>query len=87
MNVVPEIVTDGTTVWVNTSVCLGRFGPRGVDVHRSADEQVSGLPQCLDCRHEPDWTAFVCSMRLHHAVEIPDDLEPGWSRQVRRTTC
>ena len=79
-----EITTDGITVWVNgPGVCIGRFGPRGVDVHRSAEEQMAGMGQCLDCREEPDWSSFVASMKEHHGVEVEADLEPDWSRTRR----
>jgi len=77
-----EITTDGKTVWVNGSgVCLGRFGPRGVDVHRRAEEQLAGLPQCLDCRPVPDWEAFVASMKEHHGVEVDSVFEPEWCQR------
>lgn len=75
-----EIVGDGATVWINASdgMCIGRFGARGVDVHRSAAEQASGAPQCLDCIHglapAEAWARFVDSMARHHGVAIG----PGW---------
>ncbi len=85
-NLEVEIFTDGTTVWVNgCGVCLGRFGPRGVDVHRNAEEQMAGLNQCLDCRVEPDWSGFVASMQEHHGVEVEAFFEPEWTRKRRRS--
>lgn len=42
------IVTNGSTVWVNDPYgCLGRFGPRGIDVHRSVTEQMADKGECL----------------------------------------
>lgn len=73
-----EIRSDGKTVWVNgPEVCLGRFGPRGVDVHNDAAGQMEGH-QCLDCRQEPDWEAFKASMLKYHEVEVSDDYRPDW---------
>lgn len=79
-----EIVGDGATVWVNASdgMCIGRFGARGVDVHRSAAEQASGAPQCLDCIHglapAEAWARFVESMARHHGVAVGPDRMPAF---------
>lgn len=82
MNQLFEIYTDGTTVWVNgPGVCLGRFGPRGVDVHRNAEEQMAGEGQCLDCRVEPDWSGFVSSMQIYHQIEVDAKYRPAWCKE------
>ena len=73
-----EITTDGRTVWVNSSVCLGRFSPLGVDVHQDAEGQMAGGSQCLDCCQEPDWPRFVASMWEHHGVQVTDEYKPAW---------
>jgi hypothetical protein len=79
---VVEVVTDGATLWVNgpDGMCIGRFGARGVDVHRTAAEQLAGAPQCLDCIHDlpplEAWNRFVRSMAEHHAVEIGPEWKP-----------
>ena len=79
-----ELLTDGDTLWVNDHVgmCIGRFGARGVDVHRSAAEQVAGAPQCLDCIHDlppvEAWDRFVSSMAKHHAVRIGPEWKPAF---------
>ncbi len=79
-----ELLTDGHTLWVNDGVgmCIGRFGARGVDIHRSAAEQVAGAPQCLDCIHDlppvEAWNRFVASMAKHHAVRIGPDWKPAF---------
>lgn len=77
-----EILWDGKTVWANDSsgCCIGRFGIRGVDVHKSGADQLESNSQCLDCIHDlpPDaaWSRFVASMRTHHGVEIPEVARP-----------
>lgn len=79
-----ELLTDGDTLWVNDHVgmCIERFGARGVDVHRSAAEQVAGAPQCLDCIHDlppvEAWDRFVSSMAKHHAVRIGPEWKPAF---------
>jgi hypothetical protein len=79
-----EVVADGATVWVNASdgMCIGRFGARGVDVHRSAAEQAAGAPQCLDCIHglapAEAWSRFVESMARHHGVAIGSEWTPAF---------
>ena len=71
-----EILVGHHAVWVNgpNGDCLGRFGRMGVDVHRSAAEQMAGLGECLDCTHAPvtakDWHRFVRSMLLHYSVDL-----------------
>lgn len=74
-----EIITDGRTVWVNSpEVCLGRFGPNGVDVHNDTAGQMAGH-QCLDCRPgDPDWEAFKTAMLKHHGITVAESHKPGW---------
>lgn len=71
------------TVWVNDAVgmCIGRFGPRGIDVHATAKDQINGA-HCLACAHrsddpDRDWGFFVDNMRLHHAVILTEKDRPG----------
>jgi hypothetical protein len=77
-----EITTDGKTVWVNSpkGECIGRFSNRGIDVHRTLDDQLKGLSQCLDCCHGKSvyemWCRFQQSMLKFHRVVIPDDFKP-----------
>lgn len=80
-----DIVTDGTTVWVNASdgMCIGRFGPRGIDIHQDTRGQLAG-EHCLFCRKSADplakrgtrsdWLLFVEKMRALHGVEISKDV-------------
>lgn len=78
-----ESISDGKTVWVNdaTGMCLGRFSAEGVDVHRSAADQMAGLPQCLDCIHDipfdAAWPRFQASMLTHHGIVVRDELRPA----------
>lgn len=77
-----QILTDGRTVWVNgpDASNLGRFGPGGVDVHRTFEEQLETGEQCLFCKEGPteerDWKPFVDAMREFHGVEVPDMVKP-----------
>lgn len=79
-----EIISDGTTVWVNApdGGCIGRFSKRGVDVHLSADEQIRQGRQCLDCTHgkpgPAEWHRFKTGMQKHHGVAVSDRHRPGW---------
>ena len=76
-----DISTDGRTVWVNGAdgSCIGRFSKRfGLDVHKSATDQMAGGSQCLHCTHEPAgpaaWSQFREQMQLHYKIDVPDDL-------------
>ena len=79
MNQTYEITTDGKTVWVNSSVCLGRFSRFGVDVHKDAEGQMRSGSQCLECSQEPNWPRFVAAMKEHHGIEVSDDYKPAWA--------
>lgn len=81
-----EILSDGRTVWVNMAGCsIGRFGPYGIDVHRTIQAQMEGQPECLACTHGPttlaDWRRFQTSMMDHYGVIIPDNHMPATVRQ------
>lgn len=79
-----DIRSDGTTVWVDgLDGSLGRFGPRGSDVHRTGAEQAAGLGHCLACSTTPDWIEFIKAMREHHGCVISGLHEPAWSRESR----
>lgn len=71
-----QIQSDGKTCWVNgpSGDCIGRWSPSGVDVHRSAEEQLEGRGQCLDCVPHGSWPYFVTSMLKHYGVEVPSDM-------------
>jgi len=75
-----SITSDGVTVWVNgTCGLIGRFGVRGVDIHRLASEQgVRG--ECLFCTHavttSADWDRFVIKMHELYSVSIPSSYKP-----------
>ena len=74
------------TVWVNAEggMCIGRFGRRIVDVHRTTKEQVEGGKQCAACRprsHDvaADWRFFQEMMRQYHGVIVGDAWRPDQS--------
>lgn len=73
-----EILSDGKTVWINASdgSCIGRFSRFGIDLHRSATDQMSGHPECLDCSHErprlEEWRRFQAGAATHYGVIVPD---------------
>jgi hypothetical protein len=76
-----EISTDGRTVWVNSAVCLGRFGRLGIDVHKDITEQMARTgTECLFCTHTPttraDWDLFVVKMKELHGVIVPQKYMP-----------
>lgn len=79
-----EITWDGRCVWINdqTGCCIGRFTPRGVDVHKTGPEQLASGTQCLDCFDDAEparaWERFVRSMQQHHGVTVPDTAKPGF---------
>ena len=73
-------MTDGRTVWVNGDVSLlGRFGVRGIDIHRPL-EQKSEKGECLYCTHavttRADWDTFVEKMLELFAIKVPTKLMP-----------
>jgi len=68
-------------VWVNgpDGSSLGRFSKVfGMDIHRTAAEQISGLPECLHCKYGrcgvDDWRLFRRQMEATYGVELPADL-------------
>ena len=76
-----EITSDGRTVWVNGPFnCLGRFGPFGIDIHRSFEEQKTTGNECLHCTHggttRADWDTFVVKMKEHYGVEVGPEHMP-----------
>jgi hypothetical protein len=75
-----EIISNGATVWVNTDICLGRFGRLGVDIHHDGAGQLQGL-HCLDCFErtadlDRDWERFKGAMLAHHNVVVDDSYKP-----------
>ncbi len=71
----------GDTVWVHQfdGSTVGRFSKRfGMDVHNTVSDQLQGLPQCLNCTHQPateiDWIEFCRLMLVHFGIEVPVDL-------------
>lgn len=75
-----EVSADGAVLWVAGAdgSCLGRFSKAfGIDVHRTAGEQMAGKNQCLFCTHasasEADWEEFRAQMLTHHHIPIPED--------------
>lgn len=77
-----EILSNGATVWVNSSsgACIGRFVRNGVDVHKDFQAQMDGEGECLDCCHglppRESWDRFVSSMLEHYQIEIDDKHRP-----------
>lgn len=72
-----QVSADGKTVWVHAAdgSTVGRFSVRfGVDIHRTATEQLKGASECLHCTHQPasedDWTLFVELMQRHHGIAV-----------------
>jgi len=75
-----QLSSDGGTVWVTAAdgSCAGRFSKSfGIDVHRTATEQMKGQDQCLYCTHAPagqeEWSLFREQILTHHAIDVPAD--------------
>ncbi len=76
-----EISSDGRTVWVNDPfINVGRFSRNGIDIHHSAEQQIVGGKQCLDCKAGPcteaDWEYFKAGMLRVYNVLIEDKHKP-----------
>jgi len=83
-----QLMWDGRTFWVNAGdgSSVARFGPAGIDIHRTAKEQAEGANQCLDCRlatmddvtagrfgrEHRLWPDFEQGLREHYGVVIPE---------------
>lgn len=75
-----EVSLLGHNVWVTAQdgSCAARFGKRfGIDVHRTATDQLAGAAECLYCTHEPageaEWQVFRAAVLRHHGIEVPAD--------------
>lgn len=76
-----EIISNGTTVWVNsgkTGNSIGRFSKMGIDIH---NESADG---CIDCKPGPttleDWRRFQTGMYHHYGVTVDDKHMPDFLR-------
>ncbi|WP_255593519.1 hypothetical protein [Acidovorax sp. sic0104] len=73
-----QVSANGDTVWVHSAVdgsTIGRFSSRfGLDVHRTASQQMEGAAQCLHCTHykptHEDWLLFCALMLEHHQITV-----------------
>mgnify|MGYP001324792025 CR=1 FL=1 len=51
-------------VWINAGdgSSVGRFSPKGIDLHNTVTDMLAGAPECRFCTHHPatiaDWTLF-----------------------------
>jgi hypothetical protein len=82
-----EIMSDGRTVWVNDAFCnVGRFSRTGVDIHKTADEQMKTGTQCLDCKAgsttRADWEHFKSTMLRIYGADIEDKYMPEFLRDT-----
>lgn len=75
-----QVSSDRKTVWVHAEdgSTVGRFSAAfGMDVHRTAAQQLAGRGQCLMCTHEPptahDWWRFRFAMRTQYKIKVPRD--------------
>lgn len=87
-----QVQWDGRTVWVNSGFdgcSIGRFTPAGVDVHRTAQEQMDGAAQCLKCLRSAgpeEWAMFRDLMEMHYGVTIPDEATPTRLQPIAQET-
>lgn len=70
---------DGKTLWIAGAdgSCIARFSKRfGIDIHRSAAEQMNGAGECLYCTHQPagqaEWAFFRTSVQAHFKIDVPE---------------
>jgi hypothetical protein len=70
----------GRTAWVSGAdgSMIGRFSKVfGVDVHRTATEQMRGEGECLFCTHVPagpvEWDLFRQALLKHYDINVPKD--------------
>jgi len=78
------VAEDGRTLWVNgpDGSLIGRFSKVfGMDVHRTATEQMAGGRECLFCTHgKPDaeeWTKFRELIKFRTHKPRPSGRGPG----------
>ena len=77
-----EIISDGKVVWINGSdgCNIGRFSRNGIDIHHSAEKQITAGSQCLDCKAGPctdvDWEHFKLGMLRIYNILIGDNHKP-----------
>lgn len=71
-----EVISNGVTVWVNREWCLARFGPYGIDIHRTPSEQRATGTECLFCTQGPtsfdDWKLFQQKVQELYGIEVED---------------
>lgn len=76
--------TDGRTIWLTGPAgdCRARFGPGGLDIHRSVTDQIAGEPQCLDCTHgrpgEAEWERFQVFVSNETGIVLDRSWAPSW---------
>ena len=79
-----EVIFDGKTVWVNgpDGGCLARFGIKGLDIHKTTEQQIKTGTQCIACTHHrpslSDWGAFKMKVTELYGTNIPDNAKPSW---------
>ena len=76
-----QVADDLSTVWVHgyDGSTVGRFSVRfGIDIHRTATDQIEGAPQCLHCTHEApshhDWLTFCDLMQKLRNISVPVEI-------------
>lgn len=66
-------------VWLQASdgSTVGRFSPRGIDLHNTITEQMAGMSECRMCTHGAtsveDWTFFREKAFEWWGIEVPAD--------------
>lgn len=76
-----EISSDGNTVWVNGSICVGRFCRHGIDVDESIVAKMTTSAYPEGGMRLADWRVFQTLMRDHYNVEVDDRHAPMFLRQ------
>ena len=68
-----EMKTDGETVWVNTPLCIGRFGRISGEIQKHNGKVVNIVP--------PDWDAWTAAMTNEHGVDFEGFNKPAWCNE------
>lgn len=77
-----ELIVNDNKVWINNATGLiGRFSPRGIDIHTGGE--------CIACKTgEADFEKFVELMKEHHQIDLSTltKRQPpiGWVERLRR---
>jgi len=71
-----EVTSDGRTVWINTSICVARFGPNGYEVGDLAARFTRKGSSFDGQTTASDWTSFVAHVKKTLGVTVEETHRP-----------